>query len=50
MKLLSVSSLFANLGLVKAREYDSVFSEGKLDEVQFNFKKVEDERAKLDIQ
>lgn len=36
--------------ILKAREYDSVCSDGQLDEMKLKFKKLEDERAKLEIQ
>lgn len=36
--------------VLKAREYDSVYHDGQLDDIKLRFKKLEDERAKLEIQ
>ena len=36
--------------VLKAREYDNVYNDGQIDDIKIKYKKLEDERSKLEIQ
>ena len=36
--------------VLKAREYDNVYNDGQIDDIKIKYKKLEDERSRLEIQ